>query len=325
MLERSGRVRAAYVEAPDAEDPASAVRVGAVDEPAVGNGERTVHVRAAALNMHDVWLLRGVGVDRLPLVLGSDGAGVTDDGREVVVYPVVETGRSSRSVVAHSTLLCDVGRGTLAERVVVPEAALVDKPAHLGFEAASCLPTAWLTAYRMLFTKAGVGPGQIVLVQGAGGGVATAAVALAKAAGATVVVTSRSPEKAERALAIGADVALGAGERLPDLADIVIETVGPATWQHSTRSVRANGAIVVCGGSTGFSVELDLPRLFAREIRVLGSTMGTVEEFRDLVALVAEHRLEPVVDDAVDLDAVATQFRRMLAGSAFGKLCVRIG
>ncbi|MFT4008966.1 MAG: zinc-binding dehydrogenase [Nocardioidaceae bacterium] len=316
-------MRAVYVETPDRTDPAAAVVVGDVPAPA-SNGGVTVEVVAGALNMHDVWLLRGVGVGALPLVLGSDAAGRTSAGREVVIYPVVPAPSPSPAIVKHGVLLNDVGRGVFAERVTVAEDALVDKPEHLDFAAAATLPTAWLTAYRMLTTKAGLQPGQVVLVQGAGGGVATAAVMLAKALGAEVVVTSRSAEKRERALALGADVALETGARLPDLVDIVVETVGPATWTHSTKSIRAGGAIVVCGGSTGFTAELDLPRLFAREIRVLGSTMGTLEEFRDLVGLVAKHRLDPVVDSLVDLDAIASQVRRMVDGTPFGKLCVRV-
>jgi NADPH:quinone reductase-like Zn-dependent oxidoreductase len=316
-------VRTAYVDKPNDSDPASAVVVGDLPEPAAGAGT-TVEVVAAALNMHDVWLLRGIGVRSLPLVLGSDAAGTTPDGREVVIYPVVPAPTPGLAIVEHSILLNDVGRGVLAERVVVAEDSLVEKPDHLSFEAASTLPTAWLTAYRMLFTKAQLRPGQLVLVQGAGGGVATAAVMLAKAAGADVVVTSRSVDKRERALAIGADVAIATGERVPDLVDVVVESVGPATWSHSTKSVRAGGIVVVCGGSTGFVAELDLPRLFAREIRVLGSTMGTLEEFRDLVAVVEKHRLEPVVDSVLDLDDTAVQFRRMIDGAPFGKLCVRV-
>jgi NADPH:quinone reductase-like Zn-dependent oxidoreductase len=316
-------VKAAYVAKPNRSDPASAVVVGDVPEPAADTGT-TVDIVAAALNMHDVWLLRGIGVSSLPLVLGSDAAGATADGRAVVVYPVVPPPAHKPAIVEHGILLNDIGRGVLAERAIVAEDALVDKPDHLSFEAAASLPTAWLTAYRMLFTKAKLQPGQVVLVQGAGGGVSTAAVMLAKTAGAEVVVSSRSVDKRERAIALGADAAIASGARVPDLVDVVVETVGPATWSHSTKSVRAGGTVVVCGGSTGFVAELDLPRLFAREIRVLGSTMGTLEEFRDLVALVDKHRLEPVVDSVVDIDDTAEQFRRLIDGAAFGKLCVRV-
>ena len=166
--------------------------------------------------------------------------------------------------------------------------------------------------------------GQVVLVQGAGGGVATAAVSLAAAAGATVVVTSRSARKRQRALMLGATAAIDTGARLPEPADVVVETVGAATFEHSIRSTRTGGTIVVCGGTSGFTASLDLTRLFAREITVHGSTMGSLVEFRAMLDLVTEHRLRPAVDSTVDLAEVSTQAGRMLSGTAFGKLCVRV-
>ncbi|MEU8054438.1 MULTISPECIES: zinc-binding dehydrogenase [Micromonospora] len=317
-------MRAAHVVEPCADRPVEALRVGDLADPQPPPGWVGVDVRAGALNMHDIWTLRGVAgrPHGGPHVIGSDAAGVAD-GRDVVVYPVLPTAPDGRTVT-HATLLPDAGHGLLAERVVVPAGHLVPKPAALSWAEAACLPTAWLTAYRMLFTKATVGPGRVVLVQGAGGGVATAAVGLAVAAGATVVVTSRSPAKRERALALGAAVALDVGDRVPELADVVVETVGPATFAHSVRSTRAGGVIVVCGGTSGFTAQLDLPRLFAREITVHGSTMGSLDEFRALVDYVDTHGIRPAVDSVVDLADVRAQAARMLAGTAFGKLCVSL-
>ncbi|MBO4205708.1 zinc-binding dehydrogenase [Micromonospora echinofusca] len=317
-------MRAAYLVEPSADNPVDAITVGDLPAPATPPDWVRVDVRAGALNMHDLWTLRGVGTRRQagPHVIGSDAAGVAD-GRDVVVYPVLPIAPNGRTV-PHATLLPDAGHGVLAEHVVVPAHHLVPKPADLTWAEAACLPTAWLTAYRMLFTRAAVAPGQVVLVQGAGGGVATAAVGLAVAAGATVVVTSRSPAKRERALALGATVALDSDARVPELADVVVETVGPATFAHSVRSTRAGGTIVVCGGTSGFTAQLDLPRLFAREITVHGSTMGTLDEFRALVAFVDTHRIRPTVDSTVDLADIRVQAGRMLAGTAFGKLCVSI-
>ncbi|MFG2043507.1 zinc-binding dehydrogenase [Dactylosporangium sp. NPDC048998] len=317
-------MRAAYVTEPDADDPVGAIRVADLDTPAPPPGWVSVDVRAGALNMHDIWTLRGAGrrPPGGPHVIGSDAAGVAG-GRDVIVYPVLPTEPNGRTVT-HAILLPDAGHGVLAERIAVPADHLVPKPANLGWDEAASLPTAWLTAYRMLFTKTAVAPGQIVLVQGAGGGVATAAIGLAAAAGATVIVTSRSPQKRERALALGAAVALDSGERTPELADIVIETVGPATFEHSMRSTRAGGAIVVCGGTSGFTASLDLPRLFAREVAVHGSTMGTLDELRALVEFVETHDVRPAVDSTVDLADIHAQAERMLAGTAFGKLCVSL-
>jgi NADPH:quinone reductase-like Zn-dependent oxidoreductase len=316
-------MRAAYVTETSAERPVDAIRVGDLDPPSAPPGWVGVDVRAGALNMHDVWTLRGaMGAPTGPHVLGSDAAGVAG-GREVIVYPVLP-GQPSGRTVAHATLLPDAGHGVLAERVAVPEHHLVPKPAHLGWAEAACLPTAWLTAYRMLFTRAGLAPGQVVLVQGAGGGVATAAIGLAVAAGATVVVTSRSPDKRERALALGASVALDGGARVPEPADVVVETVGEATFEHSARSARVGGTIVVCGATSGLAARLDLARLFAREITVRGSTMGTLDEFTALVDFVAAHRIRPTVDSTVDLADIRVQAGRMVAGTAFGKLCVSL-
>ncbi|MET7422795.1 zinc-binding dehydrogenase [Dactylosporangium sp. NPDC005555] len=316
-------MRAAFVTEPSAADPVAAIQVGELDTPAVPDGWVRVDVRAGALNMHDLWTLRGVTrrPHTGPHVLGSDAAGVAE-GRDVVVYPVLPT--SDGRAVAHATLLPDAGHGVLAEHIAVPAGHVVARPEHLDWAEAASLPTAWLTAYRMLFTKAALAPGQVVLVQGAGGGVATAAVSLAAAAGATVIVTSRSAEKRERALALGAAAALETGARTPQPADVVIETVGAATFEHSTRSTRVGGTIVVCGGTSGFTASLDLTRLFAREITVHGSTMGSLEEFRALLGFVTEHRLRPAVDSTVDLAEASTQAARMLSGAAFGKLCVRV-
>ncbi|MET7397327.1 zinc-binding dehydrogenase [Dactylosporangium sp. NPDC005572] len=317
-------MRAAYLVEPDADRPAEAIRVGDLDPAPAPDGWVEVDVRAGALNMHDIWTLRGAnkGTGTRPHVIGSDAAGVAGD-RDVIVYPVVPRKPDGR-IVEHAVLLPDAGHGVLAERIAVPPGHLVAKPGHLSWSEAAALPTAWLTAYRMLFTKARLEPGHVVLVQGAGGGVATAAIGLAAAAGATVVVTSRSPGKRERALALGATAAIGSGERVPQLADVVVETVGPATFEHSTRSTRAGGTIVVCGGTSGFAAQLDLARLFAREISVHGSTMGTLAEFEALVAFVAAHRIRPAVDSTADLADVRAQAARMLAGEAFGKLCVSL-
>ena len=196
---------AAYAATTHAEDPLRGLVVGEVDPPPVPDGWVEVEVRATALNHHDVWSLRGVGLpaDRLPMVLGCDAAGVTADGREVVVHAVINdpgfVGVDS-TFDPRRTLLSERHPGTHAERVRVPAANLVDKPAELGFVEAACLPTAWLTAYRMLFTSSGLRPGDTVLVQGAGGGVATALVALGRQAGLRVWVTSRDEARGARAV-----------------------------------------------------------------------------------------------------------------------------
>lgn len=307
---------AAFARAQDADDPLSGLEVGERPEPEPPEGFEVVEVRAAALNHHDYWALRGVGLDaqRLPMILGSDAAGVTADGREVIAHPIVEDPDGSWS------LLSERQPGTLAERVAVPSAGLVDKPAELSFEEAACLPTAWLTAYRMLFVRAGLRPGQRVLVQGAGGGVATAAIVLGRAAGLEVVATSRSDERLERALELGATHAIRSGERVPARVDAVIETVGEATWAHSLRSVREGGRVVVAGATTGANPPSELQRVFIRELDVLGSSMGTLEELRELVRTCVVADVRPVIDSVRPLSEARDALARVAEGEEVGKL-----
>ncbi|HUR50602.1 MAG TPA: zinc-binding dehydrogenase [Mycobacteriales bacterium] len=311
-----------------AQDPLTGLTVGDGPEPEVPAGWVRVRLRAAALNHHDLWSLKGVGLpaDRLPMVLGCDGAGVLDDGSEVVVHAVVASPgwTGDETLDPRRTLLSERYDGTLAEQVVVPSSNVLPKPAGLSWQEAACLPTAWLTAYRMLFTQAQVRPGQTVLVQGAGGGVATAAIALARAAGLTVWATSRDEAKRTRAAEIGAHEAFESGARLPAKVDAVIETVGRATWEHSLRALRPGGTLVVSGATSGADPSADLNRVFFLQLRVVGSTMGTREELRDLLALCATTGLRPLIDDVRPLADARTSFERLAAGDVFGKLVLTV-
>src|SRR3954469_24069544 len=239
---------AAYAARTAPDDPLSALEVGERPAPDVPDGWVRVRVRATSLNHHDLWSLRGVGLpaDRLPMILGCDAAGVTDDGAEVVVHAVLTDAgwTGDETLDPKRSLLSERFQGTFADEVVVPRRNLVPKPAELSFEEAACLPTAWLTAYRMLFTRSDLAPGSTVLVQGAGGGVATALVALGAAAGYRMWVTSRDEAKGARAVELGAERAFASGERLPERVDGVMETVGRATWAHSVRALRPGGVIV---------------------------------------------------------------------------------
>lgn len=315
---------AAYASSLDADDPLAGLTLGERPEPPVPDGWTTVTVRATALNHHDLWSLRGVGLDpgRLPMILGCDAAGVTDDGREVLVHAVVSDPdwRDDETLDPRRTLLSELHPGTFAQRVAVPSRNLLPKPSALSFEEAACLPTAWLTAYRMLFTQARVVPGQTVLVQGAGGGVATALVALGAAAGVRVWATSRHPEKASRVLSLGADQVFGSGERLPERVDAVMETVGAATWQHSVRSLRPGGTLVVSGATSGYVAETELNRVFFLQLRVVGSTMGTRDELARLVAFCERTGLRPVIDRVLPLADARDGFAALDAGDVFGKV-----
>ncbi len=307
-----------------ADDPLAGLTVGERPDPEVPDGWVRVHVRAASLNHHDLWSLRGVGLpaDRLPMVLGCDAAGVTDEGDEVVVHALVgdPDWAGDETLDPRRTILSELHQGTLAEQVVVPRRNLLPKPADLSYEQAACLPTAWLTAYRMLFTAAGVKPGDRVLVQGAGGGVSTAAIALARAAGLVVWVTGRDEDKRQRALELGAHEVFESGARLPTRVDVVLETVGKATWSHSMKSLRPGGTLVVSGATTGADPGADLNRLFFLQLRVLGSTMGTRDELSGLLSMLAATGVRPQIDEVIPLADARRGFERMGAGDVVGKL-----
>ncbi|MDX1510329.1 MAG: zinc-binding dehydrogenase [Nitriliruptorales bacterium] len=304
-------------------DPLAGLTVGETDEPTVPDGWEVVEVRAATLNHHDLWTLRGVGMDeeRLPIVLGCDAAGVAADGREVVVHSVIADSSGEEGLVSGSfSLLSEKYDGTFAERVAVPSGNLIDKPAELSFEEAACLPTAWLTAFRMLFTRGELRPGQRVLVQGAGGGVSTAAIVLARAAGVHVTVTSRDADKLARAVELGAHDAVESGARLAQRVHAVIETVGEATWDHSLKSLEPGGTIVVAGATGGHLAVSDLRRVFIRQLRIVGSTMGTRGELAQLVEFLAATGVRPLIDEVRTLDDARAAFEQLASGDVFGKL-----
>ena len=317
---------AAYVSSIDPDAPLAGLTVGERPEPARRDGWCTVTVKAAALNHHDLWSLRGVGLrpEQLPMILGGDAAGVDEDGNDVVVHSVVcsPDWYGDDTLDPKRSLLSEVHDGTLAERISVPRRNLVPKPASMSFEDAACMPTAWLTAYRMLFVKAQLPPGSTVLVQGAGGGVSTACVVLARAAGIRVWITSRSAEKRDAAIALGADQAFEPDARLPEKVDAVIDNVGAATWQHSLRSLKPGGAVVTCGATTGPAPSADLNRVFFLQLRVLGSTMGTRDELRRLLQFVESNAIKPVIDSRVALSEAEEGLRRLERGDVMGKVLV---
>ena len=316
---------AAYAAGVSPDDPLSALDIGDRPEPVAPVGWTTVQVRASSLNYHDIWSLKGVGLtaEQTPMILGCDAAGVDDEGNDVIVHAVIgdpDAGRGDETLDPKRSLLSERHQGTIAEKVVVPRRNLIPKPAALSFEEAACLPTAWLTAYKMLFSRSGLKPGDTALVQGAGGGVATAAIVLGRAAGYRVWATSRSEEKRTRAVDIGADEAFESGARLPERVDAVLETVGEATMSHSLRSVRPGGKIVVCGATSGLTAPIELPRVFFQQIDILGSTMGNRTELQGLVSFLCASGVRPVIDSVMPLADARDGFARMLSGDVFGKI-----
>lgn len=309
----------------DADDPLAGLELGERPDPSPPDGWTTVTVRAAALNHHDVWTLRGVGIspDRLPIVVGCDAAGVDEDGNDVIVHAVIgdpAVAGGDETLDPRRSLLSERFDGTFAERVAVPRRNLVPMPPALSYTEAACLPTAYLTAYRMLFTRSGLQPGATILVQGAGGGVATALVVIGRAAGFRVWATSRDEEKRRRALELGADQVFPSGARLPGRVDAVMESVGQATWAHSLRALKPGGRIVVCGATSGAAPPADLNRVFFLQLSVVGSTMGTRDELERLAVFLEQTGVRPKIDRIMPLEQAKDGFAAMIAGDLFGKV-----
>jgi len=315
---------AVYAAEPNADAPLDSLTVGERPEPEVPDGWVAVTVTAASLNMHDLWTLRGVGIkpNQFPMILGCDGAGTLEDGTEVVLHSVIASPgwTGDETFDPKRTLLTEKHQGTFADTVAVPARNAVPKPAGLSAAQAAVMGTAWLTAYRMLFVKSGLRPGQTMLVQGASGGVSTALVQLGRAAGMRVWVTGRSDEKRALAEKLGAHASFASGERLPERVDAVFETVGDATWSHSMRALKPGGVIVVSGATSGPNPGADLQRLFFLQLSVVGSTMGTRDELADLLTFVANAGISPEIGLELPMDQAEQGFRAMLDGDTAGKI-----
>jgi len=315
---------AAYVSKPSPDDPLSALEVGERPEPEPREDWTTVTVKAASLNHHDVFSLRGVGLpeDRMPMILGCDAAGTDEDGNDVVVHAVISdpSWNGDETLDPKRSLLSERHQGTLAGKVLVPTRNVIPKPAELSFPEAACLATAWLTAYRMLFTKSGVHPGDTILVQGASGGVATALISLASAAGMRVWATGRTEEKRALAGELGAHSSFESGARLPERVDAVFETVGEATWAHSLKSLKPGGRVIVSGATSGAAPSADLQRVFFLQLSVIGSTMGTREELARLIQFCQTSGVRPRLDVQMPLADARDGFARMIDGDTAGKI-----
>jgi zinc-binding alcohol dehydrogenase/oxidoreductase len=303
-------------------------------DPEPGPDEVLVRLHAASLNHLDVWVRKGLPSVPKPRILGADGAGVVEAagngfeaGQRVVVNPgVIENGRMH--------VIGEAMDGTHAELIAVKARNVYPIPDDLSFEEAAAFPLVFETAYRMLVTKAGLRDGETVFVWGIGGGVATAALAIAKVLGARVIVTSSSEEKLVRARELGADETIDhAAEdvraRVKELtdgrgADVVVETVGDATWRTSLEVASQDGRIVVCGATTGPNPAAGLHRVWWKELRILGSRMGSAEDFEACLDLVTSGRARPVIDEVFPLEEVRAAHERLEAGEQLGKIVLRI-
>lgn len=315
---------AVYAASQSTDDPLSGLVVGERPEPEAPDGWTRVRVKAASLNHHDLWSLMGVGLpaENLPMILGCDAAGLDEDGNEVVVHSVIASPHwvGDETEDPKRAILSERHQGTFAEQVVVPRANLIPKPADLSMAEAACLSTAWLTAYRMLFTKSGLPPGSTILVQGAGGGVATALIQLGAAAGYRMWATSRDEGKRAQALGLGAEQAFESGARLPERVDGVMETVGQATWAHSIKCLRPGGRLVISGATSGGMPPAELNRIFFLQLQVVGSTMGTRDELARLVQFCHSTGVRPTIAGTFPMEQARDAFTQLADGDVFGKL-----
>ncbi|HEY4610218.1 MAG TPA: zinc-binding dehydrogenase [Ilumatobacteraceae bacterium] len=323
-------MRAAVAEGINEADPLSMLTLrDDWPDPIPPDGHSVVRVAATSINMHDLWSMRGVGVraDQFPMVLGCDIAGWDGDGNEVIVsgsFGNPDAGHGDESFDPDRALVSERFPGAFAEYTIVPNRNMVAKPAFLTMDEAGCITVAWTTAFRMLFTRGRAEAGETVLIQGAGGGVATAAAALARAGGLRVIVTSRSAAKRERALQLGAHLAVETGSRLAEPVDLVIETVGEATWKHSLRSVRPGGRIVVSGATTGSDPSADLGRVFYRQISIVGVSGASRVETEQLLRFMEAADLHPVIDSVYGLEDIHAAFERVQQPDLYGKVIVRV-
>ncbi len=328
------------------------LRIEEVQEPRPQRGEVLLRVLCAGLNHLDIWVRKGrPGAQlQMPHVLGSDAVGVVVGlgegvesprvGEQVIVTPGLHCGhcefcrRGEQSLCVDFSIL-GLGRpGTFAEQVAVPAGNCHPRPSHLSDEEAGVLTLAHLTAWRMLMTRARVRPGETVLIHGIGGGVALAALQLAKVAGAETLVTSSSNAKLSQARERGADHTLNYekesvakwidSETSGRGVDVAIDTVGAAAWPLDIACVRKGGRIVLCGITTGAKAETDLRAVYWNQLTIMGSTLGSLEEFRQMVRAVTVNKLKPVVDRVFPLDEARQAMERMEAGQQFGKIALRI-
>jgi NADPH:quinone reductase-like Zn-dependent oxidoreductase len=297
-----------------------------VPEPVAGPGEVLIQLRASALNHLDVWIRKGLPSVPKPRILGADGAGVrVDTGARVVINPGVEAAGGAIHVIGEH------GDGTNAQLIAVPETNVYPIPGDLTFEEAAAFPLVFETAYRMLVTRAALREGEWVLIWGIGGGVATASLAIAKALGARTIVTSSSEAKLARARELGADLAVRHEEAKAAVkeatergVDVVVDSVGEATWRTSLDVAAPGGRITVCGATTGPNPPAALHRVWWKQLSILGSTMGTRADFEGAYDLIADGRARPVVDEVVPLSEIRAAHARLEAGEQLGKIVLSI-
>jgi NADPH:quinone reductase-like Zn-dependent oxidoreductase len=309
--------------APD--DPLSALKIGERPEPDVPRGWVRVKVSHASLNRHDLFTLRGMSGHpesiTYPMILGNDGAGTLDDGTAVVIYPMMgsDDWRGDETLDPGWHIPSEFIHGTFADHTVVPKRNAIPLPGSLSPLHASVLGTAWLTAYRALFTKSGLRAGDTVLIQGATGGMATALIQLGRAAGFEVWATSRSEEGQAKARVLGAHRSFPSNEPLPRKVRAAIDSIGSTSWPHSMASLDRGGTLVTTGGTTGFEVPLKLLPVIADQLTIAGSIMGTLDDLERMINLIAGTGITPEIGAVLPMERAEEAFREMWEGRTSGK------
>jgi NADPH:quinone reductase-like Zn-dependent oxidoreductase len=316
---------AVYADHADADNPLAALRIGAQPELEVPEGWLKVKVTHASLNRHDLFTLRGIsghpeGI-RFPIILGNDGAGTLEDGTPIVIYPVMgsDDWRDDETLDPCWHIFSEFVPGTFADYVAVPKRNAIVLPDGISPLDASVLGTAWLTAYRALFTKSGLKPGETLLVQGASGGMSTALIQLGRAAGFEVWATSRNTRGRELAEKLGAHRTFDTNGKLPRKVRAVVDNVGLASWAHSMASVARGGTIIITGGTTGFELTLPLIPMLVDQITVCGSIMGTLQDMKNMISFIVGAGIKPEIGQILPMERAEEAFRAMWEGNTLGK------
>lgn len=317
---------AVYAKSPNYENPLASLVIGELPDLDVPKGWVRVRITHASLNRHDIFTLRGITAQKkpiqYPMILGNDGAGVLDDGTPVVIYPVLgnDNWKGDETLDPDWHVLGELTHGTMADYINIPMRNAIPIPKDLPVLSASLLGTAWLTAYRAIFTKSRLTPGQIMLVQGASGGMSTALIQLGRAAGIEVWVMTRNDVGASIAEKLGANKIFRTGEHLPHLVDAVIDNVGSATWEISLASVRRGGVVVTNGVTSGHIANTNILRLFVDQIDIRGTIMGTQQEMKEMMNFIIKNNITPEVNKVLPMTDAKVAFENMALGNSRGKI-----
>ena len=315
-----------WVNCANEEDPLSSLRISRRPIAEPPQNWVKVKMHAVGLNYHDIWTLKGHGMHPLkfPLILGCEGAGTLEDGTEVLLYPVMGDGdfKGDETLDPKRNVFSELTNGTLAEYVNVPQRNVVVKPKDLHAISASVLGIAWLTGYRMLFTKSALRAGQTMLVQGSSGGVTTSLIQMGAAAGMRVWATGRTAVKRELALKLGAERVFASGEDLPEKVDAVFDTSGVSTWRHTMASVKTGGTIVTWGGHSGRNIPINATSIFVDQLSIRGSYLGTLQEFKDLIAFVVAKGVKPHIGHILPFEEADDGLQKIMDGAAEGKVVI---